>query len=100
MGSVNDFKVLLESLMEQVKSYVGQDHLSYAQVVGDPLTETAEITLQLSDDTWTEQSRAIDKMIELRSMFLGELGIDYHFVRSDADESASLAAPAFSVTVA
>ena len=79
MHQVNGYEVTIHSLGEHVVSYLGRDHLKSVTIWGDELTATADISIVLSDDSWAEHERAIDKMIEIREMFLNDVAIDYRF---------------------
>lgn len=86
---MDTFTALIHSLGEHVVDYIGKDHLERLDVFGDEGDSSAHIEIFLSNQTWDEHSRAIDKMIELRAMFLDELSIDYRFVESDSETNQS-----------
>lgn len=56
--------------------------LAQVDVRADEVTGTADITLCLVDDTWENQARAIDRMVELRGEVLDEWAIGYRFMRA------------------
>lgn len=91
---MSDFKVLIQSLAEHVGDYIGLDHVQAASIFADEIDGTAHIEIQLRDNSWPEQSRAIDKMLELRTMFLDELAIDYIFVDEKSELSPRAPEPA------
>ena len=80
MYPVNEFEATIHSLGEHVVDTLGRDNLDQVLVSADELTETAEITISLRRPTWAEQSRAIDRMVELRLLFMDDLSFDYRFV--------------------
>lgn len=77
---MNEFEALIESLFQHVLDGVGKDHLTYVSVEGDERTATADIHLVLRWHSWDEMSRAIDRMVDLREMFFGEIAIGYTFI--------------------
>lgn len=77
---MDDFRVLVQSVGEQIVDGIGRDRLERVAVVGDDRISTAEVEITLSDNSWDEQQRAIDKMIDVRGMFLGEVSISYCFL--------------------
>lgn len=89
---MNEFAALISSLGESAVAYIGKDHLHRLDVYSDPTDGTAFLEIFLQDDSWAEQSRAIDKMIEIRGMFMDELSIEYRFVEEDSSTAESAAA--------
>lgn len=77
----------MNSLGEHAVSYIGGNALRALTVTGDPQSMSARVEICLIENTWAEQTRVIDKMIDLRTMFLNELSIDYVFV--DEDQSTA-----------
>lgn len=78
------FQALLRSLLENSVDYIRRDvDLHALRVSGDELTQSAHIEICLAKDTWGEQQRAIDHMIEIREMFIEDVSIDYVFIHVD-----------------
>jgi len=81
---MNPFQALLQSLLEHSVEYIRQDVDLYAlRVSGDERTESAHVEIVLNKETWDEQQRAIDHMIEVRGMFIEEISLDYVFIRPE-----------------
>lgn len=76
---MNDFQATIQSLLEQVKMYVGTDHLRKVVVESREGSGIATVYLVLAEDTWPEQERAIDGMIQVQRLFLDEIGVEYYF---------------------
>lgn len=76
---MNEFDAVVHSLGEHLVDGIGKEHLTHVLVSPDELTATAEVTIVLSERTWAEQERAIDKIVDLREMFLEEISFDYRF---------------------
>lgn len=75
------FQALLHSLLEHVVEYMQNDvDIQAVRVSGDEHTESAHIEIVLGKNTWEQQQRAIDHMIEIRAIFIGDLALDYMFV--------------------
>lgn len=86
-----EFETLGHSVFEQVLAYVGKSNLDSAVVTAHHATNSVDVELRLSNDTWDAQSRAIDKMIEVRGLFLGEVALHYWFVSGDQHDAGSQA---------
>lgn len=83
---VEEFQALVHSLGENVVDTIGKDRLSGVTVYGDDRIGTVDVEISLRSYTWDEQSRAIDKMIDIREMFMGEVALSYCFVETpDSD---------------
>lgn len=80
---MEDFDALVQSLGESTVDYLGKDRLRQLQIMADHVTGTANIEICLEDNTWESQTRAIERMIEIRDMFLDEISISYVFVDED-----------------
>lgn len=84
---MDDFEALISSLGEHSVDYIGKDNLRQLAVFGDPGNLSARIEICLEENSWAEQTRAIDRMLELRRMFLDEISIDYAFLNEDSCSS-------------
>lgn len=93
------FPALVQSLGEHAVAYIGKERLLALNVFGDPTDMSAEVEIYLRDNSWDEQTRAIDLMIELREMYLDELAISYRFAERDSEtaEATAAAGPAFAM---
>lgn len=81
---MEEFSALLRSLLEHSVDYIKRDVDLHAVVVtGDELTQSAHMEIVLAKDSWAEQQRAIDHMVEIREMFLTDVSIDYAFAHMD-----------------
>lgn len=99
MIGMNEFQALIHSLGEQILAYVGKQNLSSVRIWGDELSGTARVSLSLARPSWGSEGRAIDKMVDVREMFLTELSIEYSF--DDSREGAvSDKVPAVSLSFA
>jgi len=83
-AAMDPFRALLESILEHCKDYIRRDvDLRALRVTGDSVTETGHIEIVLTKDTWEDQARAIDHMIEIRQMFIDDISLSYEFVRPE-----------------
>lgn len=89
------FPALVQSFGELCLTYIGKENLSRLYVYADEGNGSIYVEIFLADNTWDEQARTIDKMIELREMFLDELAVDYRFVIEDSStvEAATARGP-------
>lgn len=95
---MDEFGALVHSLGEHAVSYIRRENLKQLEIMADPMAGAAHIEICLSDDNWAAQSAAIDKMIELREMFLDEISIDYVFVdRESCGQRSHEREPEFSL---
>lgn len=85
---MNDFQAMVTSMMENAVDYIGKSRLLRLSVEADPGAGSAQIEIVLQDNSWASQSLAIDRMIELRSMFLDELSFEYAFLEADEADDA------------
>lgn len=76
---MNSFQATIQSLLEQVKMYVGTDHLSKVVVESREGSGLATVSIVLDEDTWAERERAIDKMLDVQEIFLNDIGVEYAF---------------------
>lgn len=81
---MEEFDALVHSLGEHCVAYIGKENLRRLDVFGDVADSTAFIEIYLEENVWERQAEAIDKMIEIRGMFIDELSIDYRFVDEDS----------------
>jgi hypothetical protein len=89
---MDDFQALISSLGESTVAYVGESNLQSLLVFGDPADMTAAIELGLRENTWELQEHAIDRLLEVREIFLDELSISYCFVTPDSSTAEAAAA--------
>ncbi len=80
---MDEFEATITSLGEHAVDYIGRQNLRQLAVFGDHHNSSADIQICLAVNDWASQTAAIDKMIELRAMFISELSIQYHFIEED-----------------
>lgn len=81
---MNEFQATARSLLEHCVDYIRRDvDLERLRVTSDALSESAHVQIALAKDTWDEQARAIDHMIEIRLMFMDDVALSYEFVRAE-----------------
>jgi hypothetical protein len=84
----------MESILEHCKDYIQRDvELQALRVTGDSVSESCHVEIVLCKDTWEEQARAIDHMVEIRQMFIDDVALSYEFIRAE-DWQASDTTPA------
>lgn len=89
---MDDFQALITALLEQVKSYVGIDHLSRVVVESRKESGLATVYIVLRDESWAEQERAIDKMLEVQALYLDDIGVEYYFRDAEPAQDPHVAA--------
>lgn len=84
MSSLDEFGALIKSLEEYTGEYLKKLRVGGKyRIFSDKLSGSAHIEICLDNPSWGVQSAAIDQMIEIRSMFLDDISIDYAFVDGD-----------------
>lgn len=81
---MDEFEALVHSLGEHALDYLRRENLKSLAISADAISMSAHIEVCLEDNSHKSQLLAIEKLVELRRMFLDELSIDYVFV----DESS------------
>lgn len=94
---MDEFSALIQSLGEHAVDYIGKDNLLRLDVFGDEVDQSAHVEIFLCSEEWGDHSSAIDKMIELREMFMDDLAVDYRFAGADSStvEDKNARHPAF-----
>lgn len=81
---MDDHEALVTSLGEHCVDYIGKNNIRQLSASFDSVNGIAHVEICLDNDSWSARETAIDKMIEVRSMFLDEVSVDYAF----SDEGA------------
>ncbi len=80
MASPDSFRATVVSLGEwTLDNLKGTVPFTHIQVLADPSLGFARLTLTLDPDTWENRSAALDKLAEVRIMFLDELALEFSF---------------------
>ncbi len=77
--SDDDFRVLIESLGETAVGYLKPLGLRSLTIEGDEAAGTARLAVCLSGDTWRLRGEALEKLVEIRLMFIDELALEFTF---------------------
>lgn len=83
---MNEFEATVHSLGESTVEYLRPAGVLKVRIWADELSASAHVEICLESQEWEPQSRAIDKMIELRGIFLDDLSFDYVFVDEETCE--------------
>lgn len=76
---MDDSEALVHSLGEHCVDYIGKHNLRQLTATFDHMNGVAHVEICLANDSWSARESAIDKMIEVRQMFLDEVSVDYAF---------------------
>ncbi|GAA1434405.1 hypothetical protein GCM10009616_28750 [Microlunatus lacustris] len=74
---MTEFEALVRSLGEHLVSYIGKDHLRRLSVSIDEATLSATADICLASDDFSMVMEAIERVGEVRLMFMDELSFDY-----------------------
>jgi hypothetical protein len=77
--SDDDFGVLIESLGETVVGYLKPLGLRRLEIEGDHVSGTAHLTICLTEDSWEHRGMALEKLLDIRVMFIDELAMEFSF---------------------
>jgi len=88
---MSDHQALVNSLGEYTVSVIGSSLLRGFTATYDVVDGVVHAEICLREDTWDSRAIVIDKMTEVREMFLGEVSIDYAFTGSQ-DECGTVRA--------
>lgn len=78
---LSEFEATVHSLGEWLVSNIGREHLRALEIQGSEASAAADVTITLASDTWDEQCRAIERVLEAVEMFSDEIVVDYRFTR-------------------
>lgn len=97
MADMQEIQALVQSLGETTVNTLGKANLARLDIFVDSPNGTAFAEIALHDNTWAQQSMAIDRMLEVRETFFDELAIEYRFITMDSETRAAAEArrPAF-----
>ncbi len=82
----DDFDVIIDSLGNMTLSWVPE--AESVRIYPDAELGTATVEVCLRTDDWRVHEAAVDKMVELRGLFIDELSMDYRFTDGAADCAA------------
>lgn len=88
MTPVSEFDALVQSFGETAVGYIGKDYLRSLSVVASPETRDASVVIVPREHSPEFYDQIIDKMVEVRGMYLGELHVDYMI--SDRDDKQAV----------
>lgn len=77
-------EALVTSLGEHCVDYIGKNNVRQLTATFDGFNGIAHVEICLHNDSWSARESAIDKMIEVREMFIDHVSVDYAF----SDEGA------------
>lgn len=78
---------LYRSLLESVVDYVGKENVRQVVVHADPHDGSAQVEICLEDESFERFEYAVERMGEVRSMFMHELSVEYVLLIGDACRS-------------
>ncbi len=73
----DEFSLIIDSLGNLALSWVPD--VQAIRIYPDPVQGVACMEVCLRHDTWEQRERAVDKLVELRSMFIDDLSLSYRF---------------------
>lgn len=81
---MDEFSALITSFGDQLVGHIGRENVSALLVRPYSGSETADVLIRLSTNTWDNQLRAMEQIDIVRLMFLGEISFEYRFL-ADGD---------------
>jgi len=84
---MTEFKAAVESLgIWSVNNLPG---VEFVRLTADESDRTVDMEIRLAHDTWNAREEVIDRMIDVRAMYLSDFSIAYKFITFEGDEGAT-----------
>ena len=90
---MNEFEALVRSLGESLVGYIGRENLSRLTIRVDPDSLSAFVVVQLESETFESVMHAIERIGEVRLMFMDDLSFDYVLAADEGTELGASATP-------
>lgn len=74
------FPALITSFGDYLVTMIGAENLDQLTVDGHEDSGAAEVEIKLRDNRWDEQLRVIERIGEVRTIFMDELSFSYRFL--------------------
>lgn len=81
---MDEFEAMVNSLGETLVSYIGKDHLRRLSINIDPATYSADVEVCLTSDDFEAVMFAIERIGQVRQIFMDELSFDYVLTSPEA----------------
>ncbi|WP_147522431.1 hypothetical protein [Brevibacterium senegalense] len=98
MSPVDEFDATVQAFGETAVAYIGKENIRSLSVVASRDTRDASVIIVPEDHTPETYDRIIEKMIEVRGFYFGDLFIDYQIADSDDVRAAGSSANAIYAT--
>ena len=80
---MDEFEALVQSLGESLVAYIGRENLRHLSLHLDEATYSAMADICLNSEDYSDVMKAIERIGEVRLMFMDELSFDYVLTSSD-----------------
>lgn len=82
---MTEFEAAIDSLgIWSVNNLPG---VEFVRLTADESDRTVDMELRLTRDTWNAREEVIERMIEVRVMYLNDFSIAYRFIGIDGEET-------------
>lgn len=86
---MTEFEAAIDSLgIWSVNNLPG---VEFVRLTADESDRTVDMEIRLSHDTWNAREKVIERMIDVRAMYLSDFSIAYKFIGIDGDETMTQA---------
>lgn len=79
----NEFECMIESLGETTWGSLKPLGLDALTVRGDATTASARLIVELHEDSWDNRRTVLNKLVEVRGLFMDELALEFRFNHDD-----------------
>lgn len=83
---MDEFSALIASFSEQLVGHIGSGNATAVLLRPYAGSETVDVLIRLSENTWANQLRTMEKLDAVRLMYLGELSFEYRFLADGESE--------------
>jgi hypothetical protein len=80
---MDEFEALVQSLGESLVAYIGREQIRHLSLQLDEATYSAIADICLNSEAYVDVMNAIERIGEVRLMFMDELSFDYVLTASD-----------------
>jgi hypothetical protein len=90
VGVTEDFRVLIDSLGNATLGMLSSAGLTSVRIFPEEAAGTAHLILELKQDGWVQRRAALERLAEVRSMFIDDIVFDYSFCETGEGSAEDL----------
>lgn len=82
---MTEFEAAIDSLGHWSVSHL--PGVEYVRLTADESDRTVDMEIRLAHDAWISRERVIERMVDVRIMYLNDFSISYRFIDVDDEET-------------